>query len=120
MATIERFEDLDAWQLARETANLVYDFTDSGLAAKDFGFRDQIRRAAVSVLSNIAEGFERAGDKEFLYFLSVAKGSCGEARAQLYIALDRKYLNDEQFATLNRKLLETSRRIAGLMKYLRQ
>ena len=106
--------------MAREAANLVYDFTSSGECAHDFGFRDQIRRAAVSILSNIAEGFEREGDKEFLYFLSVAKGSCGEARAQLYIAFDREYLTPEQFAAVKQKLLETSRRIAGLMKYLRQ
>ena len=99
---------------------MVYKFTASGNCARDFGFRDQIRRAAVSVLSNVAEGFEREGDKEFIYFLSIAKGSCGEVRAQLYLALDQQYLTQEQFTPLNQKLLETSRTISGLMKYLRQ
>jgi len=118
MARVERFENIDAWKKARELTKLIYQITATGEFARDFGLRDQIRRATVSVLSNIAEGFERDGDKEFLQFLSLAKGSCGEVRAQLYVALDQAYLNDAQFQKLIEKAMEVSRLIAGLMKYL--
>ena len=118
MARVERFENIDAWKKARELTKLIYQITATGEFARDFGLRDQIRRATVSVLSNIAEGFERDGDKEFLQFLSLAKGSCGEVRAQLYVALDQVYLNDTQFQKLIEKAMEVSRLIAGLMKYL--
>ena len=100
MARLERFEDVDAWKVARELTKSVYQVTAAGEFARDFGLRDQIRRAAVSIPSNIAEGFERGGNKEFLQFLSQAKGSCGEIRAQLYVALDQLYLNDVQFQGL--------------------
>ena len=82
--------------------------------------RDQIRRATISIGSNIAEGFERGGDKEFVQFLAVAKGSCGEVRSQLYVALDQGYIDSEQFKQIYEKLVETSRLIGGLMKYLQQ
>jgi len=118
MARVERFEDVDAWRKARELTNLIYQITTTGEFARDFGLRDQIRRAAVSILSNIAEGFERDGDKEFLQFLSLAKGSCGEVRAQLYAACDQEYINDAQFQKLIEKAIEVSRLIAGLMRYL--
>jgi four helix bundle protein len=118
MATLERFEDLDAWKKARELTKSVYQVTSAGEFARDFGLRDQIRRAAVSVMSNIAEGFERDGSKEFLQFLSQAKGSCGEVRAQLYVAFDQAYLTDVQLHGLIEKAMEVSRLIAGLMKYL--
>ena len=81
---------------------------------------NQIRRAAISILSNIAEGFERSGNKEFLQFLAVAKGSCGEVRAQLYVAFDQKYIDETKFQEIGEKLSETSRLIAGFMKYLQQ
>lgn len=118
MARLERFEDIDACKKARELTRSIYQITMTGEFARDFGLRDQIRRAAVSVLSNIAEGFERDGNKEFLQSLSLAKGSCGEVRAQLYIALDQAYITDAQFRELTEKTLEVSRLIAGLMKYL--
>ncbi len=118
MARLERFEDIDAWKEARELTKSVYQITSTGEFARDFGLRDQIRRAAVSVMSNIAEGFERGGDKEFLQFLSLAKGSCGEVRAQLYVALDQTYINDAQFQELVEKTVRINRLIAGLMKYL--
>jgi four helix bundle protein len=118
MARLERFEDIDAWKKARELTRSIYQITMTGEFARDFGLRDQIRRAAVSVLSNIAEGFERDGNKEFLQFLSLAKGSCGEVRAQLYVALDQAYITDTEFRELIEKTLEVSRLIAGLMKYL--
>jgi len=82
--------------------------------------RDQIRRAAISILSNVAEGFERGGDNEFLQFLSVAKGSSGEARSQLYVALDQSYISENQFESLSKSVTEVSQLISGLMKYLRQ
>jgi four helix bundle protein len=88
--------------------------------ARDYGLRDQIRRASVSDLSNIAEGFERGGDKEFCHFLALAKGSCGEVRAQLYVALDQKYISDEQFEVVSQMATEVSQMLSGLMKYLRQ
>ncbi len=118
MARLERFEDIDAWKEARELTKSVYQITSTGEFARDFGLRDQIRRAAVSVMSNIAEGFEPGGDKEFLQFLSLAKGSCGEVRAQLYVALDQTYINDAQFQELVEKTVRINRLIAGLMKYL--
>lgn len=114
MAKIERFEDLEAWKLARELARTVYRVSSVGEFARDFALRDQIRRAAVSILSNIAEGFERGGDKEFLQFLATAKGSCGEVRSQLYVALDQLYIDDEQFKSVSGEALEVSRMISGL------
>ena len=89
MATIKRFEDIDSWKSSRELTRQIYELTSSGEFCRDFGLKDQIRRACVSILSNIAEGFERGGDREFLQSLAVAKGSCGEVRAQLYVAYDQ-------------------------------
>jgi len=120
MAKIEKFEDIQAWQLARETTRLIYVASREGNFSRDFGLCNQIRRASVSVLSNIAEGFERGGNKEFLQFLAVAKGSCGEVRAQLYVALDQNYIDEKQFAEIAEKLKEISRLISGFMKYLQQ
>ncbi len=120
MVKIERFEDLTSWQKARELNRLVYKVSQQGAFAKDFGLRDQIRRASVSVMSNIAEGFERGGDKEFIQFLSNAKGSCGEVRCQLYAALDEEYLNDAEFKELHDRSTEVSRLVSGFMAYLRR
>jgi four helix bundle protein len=120
MAKIERFEDIDSWKLARETTRLIYRVSSDGKFAKDFALVNQIRRAAVSILSNIAEGFERNGDREFIQLLTVAKGSCGEARAQLYVALDQEYLNEQDFSEIRNKLIDTSRLISGLINYLTQ
>jgi four helix bundle protein len=120
MAEIKRFEDIDAWKSARQLVSAIYTITSKGAFAKDFGLRDQIRRAAVSVMSNIAEGFERGGDKEFTQFLSLAKASCGEVRSQLYVALDQKYLSEEQSQTISEQANRTSKLIAGFMRYLRE
>jgi four helix bundle protein len=117
---ITRFEDIESWKRARGFANDIYRTTATGKFARDFALRDQIRRAVISVLSNIAEGFERGGDNEFLQFLSVAKGSCGEARAQLYVALDQSYITPSEFEFLSISANEVSQLIAGLMKYLRK
>lgn len=120
MARIERFEDIESWKVAREAVNLVYEATTSEKFRRDFALCDQIRRAAISIPSNIAEGFERDGNKEFLQFLAVAKGSCGEVRAQLYVALDQNYVDQAVFDRIYERLLTTSRLISGMMRYLRQ
>ena len=117
-ARIETFEELAYWQKGRELTKTVYRTSRSGEFAKDFALRDQVRRACISVTSNIAEGFERGGDKEFVQFLSQAKGSCGEVRSQLYVALDEGYISEAQFAVMKGLALETSRAIAGMMGYL--
>jgi four helix bundle protein len=120
MAKIERFEDIESWKIAREITRLIYEESSTGNFSKDFALVNQIRRASISILSNIAEGFERGGNKEFLNFLAIAKGSCGEVRAQLYVALDQNYIDEKRFKEISSKLSETSRMISGLMKYLRQ
>ena len=120
MAKIERFEEMEAWKCARRITQLIYQISSGGAFAKDFALVDQIRRAAISIMSNIAEGFERNGDREFVQFLTISKGSCGEVRAQLYVALDQKYVDASKFAEIEGKLVETSRMLSGLIKYLRQ
>jgi len=112
--TIERFEDLIAWQKSRLLTQEIYQVTRIGEFSKDFGLRDQIQRAAVSIMSNIAEGFERGGRAEFHQFLAVAKASCAEVRSQLYVALDVGYLDKESFDRLIEKGEEVGRIIGGL------
>ncbi len=119
MATFKRFEDIESWQLGRELTNRIYQMTNDGPFATDFGLKDQIRRASVSVMANIAEGFERNGNREFINFLSIAKGSAGEVRSLLYVALDQQYINQQTFQTIAVQCEEISRKISGLMKYLR-
>jgi four helix bundle protein len=120
MAKVKKFEEIESWKKARSLTKQVYEATLTGPFARDFGLRDQIRRAAVSILSNIAEGFERGGDKEFLQFLSIAKGSSGELRAQLYVALDQRYISNERFEQLSAEATKVSQLIAGFMRYLKQ
>ena len=91
--TTKNFEDLNIWQLARTLTSRIYQITRTGRFAKDFGLAHQIQRASVSVMSNIAEGYERSGNQELIQFLSIAKGSCGEVRCQLYVAQDQGYLD---------------------------
>jgi four helix bundle protein len=111
---IERFEDLIAWQKARELSKNIYGVTKIGEFFKDFGLREQIRRASVSIMSNIAEGFERGGRSEFHQFLVIAKGSCAELRSQLYVALDAEYIDVGTFHSIDGLARETSRLIGGL------
>ncbi|MEK6284779.1 MAG: four helix bundle protein [Acidobacteriota bacterium] len=120
MATFKKFEDIEAWKKAREVTREVYRHSKVGPFSRDFGLRDQIRRATVSVMSNIAEGFERGGTKEFMQFLAIAKGSAGELEAQLYVALDQAYISEEDFVSLKRLTGSTKRLLGGLMGYLRQ
>lgn len=118
MARIERFEDIESWQKARELTRMVYEMTQEGAFARDFGLRDQIRRAAVSIMSNIAEGFGRGGNREFIQFMATAKGSASEVQAQLYVALDAGYITQEQFELLYGTVESTARLIGGFMRYL--
>lgn len=118
--TIERFEDLVAWQKARALTTKIYAATRIGQFAKDFGLTDQIRRAAVSIGSNIAEGFERGNNKEFVTFLGVAKGSAGEVRSQLYTAYDVGYLSDDEITELVGLSKDVSKLINGLILSLRK
>lgn len=118
--TIERFEDLLAWQKARALTSKIYAVTRIGQFAKDFGLTDQIRRAAVSIGSNIAEGFERGNNKEFVTFLGIAKGSAGEVRSQLYTAYDAEYLSDAEITELVGLSKDVSKLINGLILSLRK
>jgi four helix bundle protein len=111
---VERFEDLVAWQNARLLTRSIYRVTRSGPFARDYGLRDQIRRAAVSIMSNIAEGFERNKPTEFHQFLCIAKGSGAEVRSQLYVALDAEYLNDEAFGQIFSQAQEVAKVVGGL------
>jgi len=120
MATLQKFEDIVAWQKARELTNNIYHISSLSNFSKDYGLREQIPRACVSIMSNIAEGFERGGTGEFSQFLSIAKGSVGEVRSQLYVALDQNYLTKKEFELLYDKAVEVSRLISGLMNYLRK
>ena len=120
MATFKRFEEIESWKRARELTNKIYQVSKQGDFAKDFTLKDQVRRACISIMSNIAEGYDRSGTKEFVQFLATAKGSAGEVRCQLYIALDQGYIDDNEFAELVSTALETQCLIGGLMNYLRR
>ncbi|MBQ3809309.1 MAG: four helix bundle protein [Kiritimatiellae bacterium] len=119
MATAERFEDLQVWQGARALVSKIYAVTRTGEFAKDFGLRDQIRRAAVSVMSNVAEGFDRRTDNFFQHFLAIAKGSAGEVRSQLYVALDQNYITEAQFNDCSRAVVRVGKMLTNLIQYLR-
>jgi four helix bundle protein len=120
MATIRTIADLDAWKAARELTKLVYLATKETAFAKDFGLRDQIRRAVVSIMANIAEGFGRSGSGEFIQFLAIAKGSACEVNSHLYVVLDQGYISQSEFDRLNELADRTINLIGGLMKYLQQ
>lgn len=118
--SVKQFEELEVWKDARRLTRAVYQITQSERFSKDFGLRDQIRRAAASIMSNIAEGFERGGNQEFVQFLYVVKGSCGEVRSQLYIAFDQNYVSrsglDHQLADSFKRL---SSMISNFIAYLK-
>ena len=120
MATVRSFEELDVWQRARVFANKIYDLTSEGTFAKDYSLKDQINRSAGSIMDNIAEGFERGGNKEMIAFLSYSKGSAGESRSQLYRAFDRKHIQEETLNELKEEALLISKMIAGFMSYLQK
>ena len=116
---VRRFEDLEAWKFGRELAQSVYSLTRKERFNKDFGLSDQIRRASVSVMTNTAEGFERGSNKDFVRFLFIARGSAGEVRSLLYVALDQSYITGEEFNTTHDLCIQTSKIIWGLIKSLR-
>lgn len=118
MAKIDKFEDIEAWEKARRIAKNVYAACRQVEFSRDFGLRDQIQRAAVSIMSNIAEGFERGTNKEFIQLLFIAKGSAGEVRSQIYVALDLGYINQNVFDSLNSDLLSISKQLSGFITYL--
>jgi four helix bundle protein len=119
MATIKRFEDLEIWQMAREQANNLWKIYIEGTFSKDYELRNQISRSSGSVMDNIAEGFERSGNKEFTNFLIIAKASNGEVRSQLYRAFDRNHINKEIFETLIIKTEIISKKITSFIIYLK-
>ena len=120
MGAIKDFEELPIWQDSRVLCREIFRITNYELFSKDFRFRDQIRASSGSIMDNIAEGFERSGNKEFVQFLFIAKGSCGETRSQLYRALDFNYITEEEFHCLKDKTLQISQAISGFVKYLKQ
>jgi four helix bundle protein len=120
MATIQHFEELEVWQRARTLTKEIYAISKQSKFSKDFALRNQIIKACISIMSNITEGFERNGTKEFIQFLAIAKGSVGEVRSQLYISMDQNYIPQKTFTHLNEFMVETGRMIGGLMNYLRK
>lgn len=118
MATFKRFEEMHAWQSARDLVKLVYEVTKQPGFTRDFALRDQIRRAVISVMSNIAEGFGSGSDAEFVRFLGYARRSASEAQSQLYAALDQGYISSEEFDELYAKANITERQINALIGYL--
>lgn len=112
---IEKFEDIIAWQKAKELSLAVYLSFKSN---NDYAFRDQIQRASISIMNNIAEGFERKGDKEFKYFLYISKGSCGEVRSMLYIAKELKYISEKEFEKFYQLSVDISKILSGFIKTL--
>jgi four helix bundle protein len=115
---VNRFEELEAWRKARELARSVYQLTEDGRFSRDYGLRDQMRRAGVSIMANIAEGFSRKSDKEFGQFLFIAKSSAAELQSHAYVALDQGYMGKSDFEKLYDGLDHTSRMISNLIKYL--
>jgi four helix bundle protein len=118
MTTAKRFEDLEVWQRAKDLTNLIYKYSTDGIFSRDFGLRDQMRRAAVSIMSNIAEGFESQTQSIFIKYLGHAKGSAGEVRAQLYIAKDQGYLTEDQFSEMFSIAEICSKQLAKFIQYL--
>jgi len=119
VATITRFEEIRAWKTTRQLTNLIYRLSREGDFARDFGLRDQIRRASVSAMSNIAEGFESQSQAMFVSYLYRAKGSAGEVRSQLYLALDLGYISQAQFNKAYDLTDKTSRQLGRFIAYLK-
>ena len=117
---VKAFEDLEVWKEGRLLTQRIYQLTKNENFSKDFALRDQIRRAAVSIMSNIAEGFERGGNQEFVQFLYVAKASCGEVRSQVYVALDQSYVASTEVDELTNSFKRLSSMISNFITYLRK
>jgi four helix bundle protein len=119
VGTIERFEDMSVWKESRAIVRQIYSISKYDKIIKDFGFKEQFQRAAVSIMSNIAEGFERKSNKEFSQFLFVAKGSAGEVRSLSYVAKDIGYIDEKTFLSLQERLIKLSKQLSAFIKYLR-
>ncbi|MFH1777537.1 MAG: four helix bundle protein [Candidatus Omnitrophota bacterium] len=117
--SVKYFEDLEIWKSVRQLTNKIYSLTNNSACAKDYGLRDQVRRAVVSIMSNIAEGYERSGTQEFIQFLSIAKGSCGEVRAQLYVIMDQRYCSGQEAEALIDECKKISIMLNNFIKYLK-
>jgi len=117
---IHKFEDLPIWKESIDLGREIYLLTSSGRFEKDYSFKDQIRRAVISISSNIAEGFERSNNNEFLRFLLIAKGSVGEVRSQLYLSLALDYVNKNTFDKLNIRLESLAKQIGSFISYLKK
>jgi four helix bundle protein len=115
----KQFEDLDIWKQSRELCKDIYRITNYELFSKDFRFREQIRSSSGSIMDNISEGFERNGNKEFVQFLYISKGSCGETRSQLHRAFDNNYISKEEYDTFYNKAFQLSKSISNFIQYLR-
>ena len=120
MAKVDKIEDIVVWQLAIELTNAIYTITNNNVFNKDFALRDQIRKSAISIPSNIAEGFERNSTNQFLYFLVIAKGSAGELRTQLLIAKNQNYIIQSEFKKINKDALEVSKKLGAFITYLKE
>jgi len=118
MATFKRFEEILAWQKSRELTRLIYETTAGARFSKDFGLRNQVQRACVSIMANIAEGSARRSDKDFASFLNIARASASEAQSHLYVALDLNYIDESTFAALYGRLDEVSRMLGSLSRHL--
>ena len=119
MPTFKRIEDIQAWQKARQATRMIYELTGNGMFAKDFGLRNQIQRAVVSIMANMADGFGRRSDKEFANFLNMAHGSVSETQSHLYVALDLGYIDQTSFTKVYDLLDEVSRMTLTLAQHLR-
>lgn len=119
MSAVRSFEDFEIWQLAREFCKEIYAITLQESFSKDYSLKDQINRSAGSIMDNIAEGYERGGNREFVHFLSISKASCGEVRSQLYRALDRNHIQQKRFDELKDSAIVLAKKIGALMNYLR-
>ena len=120
MATFKSFEEIEAWQKARILADKIFHLYQAGNFSMDFKLRDQSNASSGSIMDNIAEGYERNGNREFIQFLSIANGSAGEVRSQLYRTLDRQYISEKTFNELRDDVLLISKQLSGLMTYLHQ
>jgi four helix bundle protein len=120
MSTWKSFEDIEVWQLAREFCKRIYEILEYDGLKTDYALKDQLNRSSGSIMDNISEGYDRGGTKEFINFLSVAKGSAGESRSQLYRALDRDYISKEKHIELDKKALEIINKTGGLIAYLKK
>ena len=116
---IERFEEIESWKKARELTSVIYSLTSKDKFAKDYGLRDQIQRAAVSIMANIAEGFDRQSRKEFVQFLYYASASGSEVQSHLYVALDQRYISEKDFGILYDQAKKTKSLINGFIAYLK-